>query len=54
MSRGICEFERYGIDTLVTPETILRWYRQLIAKKYDGSRNEEWGDLERGKRFGTW
>jgi putative transposase len=26
-----------GIETLVTPETILRWYRQLIAKKYDGS-----------------
>ena len=23
-----------GIDT---PDTILRWYRQLIAKKYDGS-----------------
>jgi len=22
---------------LVTPETILRWYRELIAKKYDGS-----------------
>ena len=26
-----------GIETFVTPETILRWYRQLIAKKYDGS-----------------
>ncbi len=26
-----------GIETLVTPETILRWHRQLIAKKYDGS-----------------
>ena len=26
-----------GIETLVTPETILRWYRQVIAKKYDGS-----------------
>ncbi len=23
--------------TLVTPETILRWHRELIAKKYDGS-----------------
>ena len=22
---------------IVTPDTILRWYRQLIAKKYDGS-----------------
>lgn len=23
---------------IVTPDTILRWYRQLIAKKYDGSK----------------
>ena len=22
---------------IVSPDTILRWYRQLIAKKYDGS-----------------
>ena len=22
---------------LVTPDTILRWYRELIARKYDGS-----------------
>ena len=26
-----------GLDCIVTPETILRWYRQLVAKKYDGS-----------------
>ena len=26
------------LDCIVTPETILRWYRQLVAKKYDGSR----------------
>jgi len=25
------------IQTLVTPETLLRWYRRLVAKKYDGS-----------------
>lgn len=24
-------------DTLVTPDTLLRWYRTLIAQKYDGS-----------------
>ena len=24
---------------IVTPDTILRWYRRLIAKKYDGSRH---------------
>ena len=26
-----------GIETLVTPETVLRWYRQLTARKYNGS-----------------
>jgi transposase InsO family protein len=25
------------VATIVTPETLLRWHRQLIAKKYDGS-----------------
>lgn len=25
------------LDGIVTPDTILRWYRELIAKKYDGS-----------------
>ena len=27
----------FEIDTLVTPDTLLRWHRQLIARKYDGS-----------------
>jgi hypothetical protein len=26
------------IATIGTPDTILRWYRQLVAQKYDGSR----------------
>ncbi len=26
------------LDCIVTPETILRWYRQLVARKYDGSK----------------
>ena len=26
-----------AIGAIVTPDTLLRWYRQLIAKKYDGS-----------------
>jgi putative transposase len=30
--RGLLE-----ISTLVTPDTLLRWYRTLITKKYDGS-----------------
>jgi hypothetical protein len=25
------------LGTIVTPDTILRWYRRLVAKKYDGS-----------------
>ena len=28
----------FGIGTIVTPDTLLRWYRQLVAQKYDGSR----------------
>ena len=27
----------FEIGTIVTPDTLLRWYRQLIANKYDGS-----------------
>ncbi|MCW8137503.1 MAG: integrase core domain-containing protein [Planctomycetota bacterium] len=26
------------LTTVVTPDTILRWYRELVARKYDGSR----------------
>src|ERR671929_460863 len=25
------------VATLVTPDTLMRWYRQLIARKFDGS-----------------
>jgi hypothetical protein len=25
------------VTSLLTPDTILRWYRQLIAAKYDGT-----------------
>jgi hypothetical protein len=31
------------IETLVTPDTLLRWYRQLIARKYDGSESRRPG-----------
>jgi hypothetical protein len=24
------------ISTIVTPDTLLRWYRELVAAKYDG------------------
>jgi putative transposase len=26
-----------ALDSIVTPDTLLRWYRQLVARKYDGS-----------------
>ena len=29
------------VATIVTPDTILRWYRELIAKKYDGSKKRK-------------
>jgi transposase InsO family protein len=31
------------LGTIVTPDTLLRWYRQLVAKKYDGSRRRRSG-----------
>jgi hypothetical protein len=33
----------FEISTLVTPDTLLRWYRDLIARKYDGSQNRKVG-----------
>jgi transposase InsO family protein len=33
----------FGIDTLVTPDTLLRWDRRLIARKYDGSQTRSPG-----------
>ena len=33
----------FEIATLVTPDTLLRWYRRLIAKKYDGSKTRKPG-----------
>jgi len=32
-----------GIANIVKPETIMKWYRNLIAKKYDGSKNRKPG-----------
>jgi len=33
----------FEIGTLVTPDTLLRWYRPLISKKYDGSKSRTVG-----------
>jgi hypothetical protein len=32
-----------SIAGIVTPDTILRWYRRLVAKKYDGSKTRRPG-----------
>ena len=37
------------LDTLVTPDTLLRWHRDLIARKYDGSTNRSKGGRPRIK-----
>jgi putative transposase len=31
------------LDCIVTPDTLLRWYRKLVAEKYDGSRHRKPG-----------
>jgi hypothetical protein len=31
------------LGTIVTPDTLLRWYRKLVAAKYDGSKKREPG-----------
>jgi transposase InsO family protein len=33
----------FQIESLVTPDTLFRWYRQLIARKYDGSESRRPG-----------
>jgi transposase len=30
-----------GVSAIVKPETILAWYRRLVAKKFDGSKNRK-------------
>ena len=40
----------HDLETLVTPDTLLRWHRQLIAKKYDGGyRRIQGGRSEPGR-----
>jgi putative transposase len=32
-----------AVASIASPETILRWYRELVAKKYDGSQQRKQG-----------
>ena len=41
LARRAHQIGRYGLSeiaTLVTPDTLLRWYRELVARKYDDSK----------------
>lgn len=40
-----------GLDCLVTPDTLLRWYRDLIAKKYDGNKKRKPGQPSKSKEI---
>jgi hypothetical protein len=45
---------RRGLEEMagiVTPDTILRWYRKLVARKYDGSKNRRLGRPPRAKEI---
>jgi putative transposase len=37
------------VASLATPETILRWYREKVAAKYDGSRTRGWPGRPRSR-----
>ncbi len=39
------------IATIAAPETILRWYRKLVAKKYDGSKRRGQGRLRKDEEI---
>ena len=42
-AKGVGTKRLLEIGTIVTPEPLLRWYRQLVAKKYDGSTTRKSG-----------
>ncbi len=44
-AKALCRENLKEIAELVTPDTLLRWYRELIAAKYDGSQRRGPGDL---------
>ncbi len=44
-AKAMCRDNLKEIADLVTPDTLLRWYRELIAAKYDGSQRRVQGDL---------
>ena len=41
------------LSSIVTPDTLLRWYRDLIARKYDGSKGRRPGRPKCSQVIGT-
>ena len=37
VAKKVGRAKRFDIEPIVTPDTLLRWYRKLVAQKYDGS-----------------
>jgi putative transposase len=37
------------VATIATPDTVLRWYRELVAKKYDGASRSRSNSPAHGK-----
>ncbi|HMA91465.1 MAG TPA: hypothetical protein VKP30_02220, partial [Polyangiaceae bacterium] len=42
-----------ALGTVVTPDTLLRWYRNLVATKYDGSKKRGPGRQRTKTDIGT-
>jgi putative transposase len=42
-ARCLSQKRLFEIGTVVTPSTLLRWYRKLISRKYDGSKRRSSG-----------
>jgi hypothetical protein len=42
------------VASLATPETILRWYRQQVAAKYDGTAARRGADVRRATWSNNW
>jgi len=47
--RLLSRSELRRLAKIATLETILGWYRRLVARKYDGSKGVGWGDRGPGR-----
>jgi putative transposase len=43
-----------AVATIASPETILRWYRELVSQKYDGSARRGPGRPKRRGEMRSW